>query len=52
MPGEDVFLGGYPGAWLRNNRGLGAYAVMAPDSGGADRDLDDAGRRHDDCVNA
>jgi hypothetical protein len=37
---------------LRNNPGLGAYAVMALDSGGADRELDAAGRRHDDYVNA
>jgi hypothetical protein len=39
-------------ALLRNDPGLGAYAVMAPDSGGADRELDAAGRRHDDYVNA
>jgi len=35
-------------ALLRDNPGLGAYAVMALGSGGADRELDAAGRRHDD----
>jgi len=39
-------------ALLRNDPALGAYAVMALDSGGTDRELDAAGRRHDDYVNA
>jgi hypothetical protein len=39
-------------ALLRDNPGLGAYAVMAPHNGGADRGLDAAGRRHDDYLNA
>ena len=37
--------------WPRRSA-TGAYAVMALDSGGAGRELDAAGRRHDDYLNA